>query len=193
MYRFLLPCFSVRTKFFFSSRSRKLSSVESAQRHSGGRCDAISRLVAARLQADAAHAGVARQWFRSPDVLALLPFDRPVPGQCYGLVWSVPDARAEELMALDDAAFEQALADATGGAAGSLRLCSERAAWPLTLARAETICGHGWVLLGDAALPGRISLTAASVLALGGGVLLLGGLLMLEGRRPAPLVDQRSW
>ncbi len=109
------------------------------------------RAVAARLQADAAHAGVARQWFRSPDVLALLPFDRPVPGQCYGLVWSVPDARADELMALDDAAFEQALADATGGAAGPLRLCSERAAWPLTLARAETICGHGWVLLGDAA------------------------------------------
>jgi 2-polyprenyl-6-methoxyphenol hydroxylase-like FAD-dependent oxidoreductase len=31
--------------------------------------------VAARLQTDLAHAGVARQWFRSPDVLALLPFD----------------------------------------------------------------------------------------------------------------------
>ncbi len=109
------------------------------------------RAVAARLQADLAHAGVARQWFRSPDVLALLPFDRPVPGQCYGLVWSVPDARADELMALGDAAFEQALADATGGAAGHLLLCSERAAWPLTLARAEQVCGSGWVLLGDAA------------------------------------------
>ncbi|MBX3644836.1 MAG: FAD-dependent monooxygenase [Rubrivivax sp.] len=109
------------------------------------------RAVAARLQSDLAHAGVARQWFRSPDVLALLPFDRPVPGQCYGLVWSVPDARADELLALDDAAFEQALADATAGAAGSLRLCGERSAWPLTLARAEQVCGSGWVLLGDAA------------------------------------------
>ena len=107
--------------------------------------------VAARLQTDLAHAGVARQWFRSPDVLALLPFDRPVPSLGYGLVWSVPQARADELMALDAAAFELALADATGGAAGTLRLCSERAAWPLTLARAEQVCGAGWVLLGDAA------------------------------------------
>jgi len=109
------------------------------------------RAVAARLQSDLAHAGVARQWFRSPDVLALLPFDRPVPGHSYGLVWSVPDARADELMALDEAAFEQALADASGGAAGALKLCSERAVWPLTLARAEQVCGSGWVLLGDAA------------------------------------------
>jgi ubiquinone biosynthesis UbiH/UbiF/VisC/COQ6 family hydroxylase len=109
------------------------------------------RAVAARLRSDLAHAGVARQWFRSPDVLALLPFDRPEPQASYALVWSVPEARADELMALDDAAFEQALADATGGAAGTLRLCSERAAWPLSLARAEQVCGAGWVLLGDAA------------------------------------------
>ncbi len=107
--------------------------------------------VAARLQSDLAHAGVARQWFRSPDVLALLPFDRPAPALGYGLVWSVPQARADQLMDLDAAAFELALAEATGGAAGTLRLCSERAAWPLTLARAEQVCGPGWVLLGDAA------------------------------------------
>jgi ubiquinone biosynthesis UbiH/UbiF/VisC/COQ6 family hydroxylase len=107
--------------------------------------------VAARLQSDAAHAGVARQWFRSPDVLALLPFDRPAPAMSYGLVWSVPQSRADELMALDAAAFETALADATGGAAGRLQLVGERAAWPLTLARAEAVCGAGWVLLGDAA------------------------------------------
>lgn len=109
------------------------------------------RAVAARLVSDLAHAGAARQWFRSPDVLALLPFDRPEPARSYALVWSLPDERAEALLALDEGAFEQALADATGGAAGALRLASERAAWPLTLARAERICGPGWVLLGDAA------------------------------------------
>ena len=107
--------------------------------------------VAARLQSDTVHAGVARQWFRSPDVLALLPFHRPVPEQSYALVWSVPDARADVLMAMDGAAFEQALADATGAAAGSLRLSGERARWPLTLARAKQVCATGWVLLGDAA------------------------------------------
>jgi 2-polyprenyl-6-methoxyphenol hydroxylase-like FAD-dependent oxidoreductase len=66
-------------------------------------------------------------------------------------VWSVPEARAAELLALDDAVFEQALNEAAGGAAGTLRLAGARAAWPLAIARAEPLCGPGWVLLGDAA------------------------------------------
>jgi 2-polyprenyl-6-methoxyphenol hydroxylase-like FAD-dependent oxidoreductase len=109
------------------------------------------RGVAARLVSDQPHAGLARQWFRSPDVLALLPLDRPQPGAGLGLVWSLPDERAAELMALPDAGFEQALMDATGGAAGPLRLASARAQWPLALARAEAASGPGWVLVGDAA------------------------------------------
>lgn len=107
--------------------------------------------VAARLVSDQAHDGVARQWFRSPDVLALLPFDRPAPGQGFGLVWSAPDARAEDLLSMPVEVFEQALADATGGQAGQLRLASERASWPLVQAQAEAVAGPGWVLLGDAA------------------------------------------
>jgi 2-polyprenyl-6-methoxyphenol hydroxylase-like FAD-dependent oxidoreductase len=113
--------------------------------------------VAARLLADWPHAGLARQWFRSPDVLALLPFDGvpgpdgPAVGQGYGLVWSVPDEQAARLMALDDAAFEAELMAATGGAAGPLRLAGPRAAWPLAQAQAEQVCGPGWVLVGDAA------------------------------------------
>jgi 2-polyprenyl-6-methoxyphenol hydroxylase-like FAD-dependent oxidoreductase len=107
--------------------------------------------VAARLVAQRPHAGLARQWFRSPDVLALLPFDRPQPGCSYGLVWSVPQERARELLALDPPGFERALSDATDGAAGALALAGERAAWPLQLARAHPLCGPGWVLVGDAA------------------------------------------
>ena len=95
--------------------------------------------------------GVARQWFRSPDVLALLPFDRPAAGHSYGLVWSLPQARADELLPLDEPAFNQALTEATGAAVGALTLVSERAAWPLVYGRAEQVCGDGWVLLGDAA------------------------------------------
>jgi 2-polyprenyl-6-methoxyphenol hydroxylase-like FAD-dependent oxidoreductase len=109
------------------------------------------RAVAARLVSDRPHAGAARQWFRSPDVLALLPFDRPQAERSYALVWSLPEARADEMMALDAAGFEAALADATQGAAGSLKLGSERAAWPLMLAQADPVCGPGWVLLGDCA------------------------------------------
>lgn len=109
------------------------------------------RAVAARLHATQAHAGLARQWFRSPDVLALLPMDRPTPGHGLSLVWSLPDERADALMALDDAAFEAALNDATAGAAGRLTLAAPRASWPLALAQAEPVCGPGWALLGDAA------------------------------------------
>lgn len=114
--------------------------------------------VAARLQATQAHNGVARQWFRSPDVLALLPFNAPDPVASYGLVWSVPQARAEHLLALNPADFEQELqdallqSDATAPArVGRLSLTSPVAAWPLALAQAGRWTGPGWVLLGDAA------------------------------------------
>lgn len=109
------------------------------------------RGLAARLVADRPHEGVARQWFRAPDVLALLPFDRPEAGCSYGLVWSLPEARAQALQQGDAAAFEAELASATGGAAGALRLASERVSWPLALGQADEVCGAGWVLLGDAA------------------------------------------
>jgi 2-polyprenyl-6-methoxyphenol hydroxylase-like FAD-dependent oxidoreductase len=116
------------------------------ERHDSGQTAIAARLIAAR-----PHQGTALQWFRSPDVLALLPFDRPQPGYSYGLVWSLPRERAPELLAASDAEFEQALLEATGGAAGALRLSGGRAAWPLALARASTVSGPGWALLGDAA------------------------------------------
>ena len=109
------------------------------------------RAIAARLAASEPHQGLARQWFRAPDVLALLPTDRPRAGHGLALVWSLPAERADALLALDAAAFESELMQATTGAAGDLRLASARAAWPLALARAERVCGSGWVLAGDAA------------------------------------------
>jgi len=109
------------------------------------------KAIAARLVTSRPHANVARQWFRSPDVLALLPFDRPEPRRSYALVWSLPAERADALLALEPAAFEAELALAAGGEAGELRLASERAAWPLAVGGAATWCGPGWVVLGDAA------------------------------------------
>jgi 2-polyprenyl-6-methoxyphenol hydroxylase-like FAD-dependent oxidoreductase len=107
--------------------------------------------VAARLASDRAHEHTARQWFLSPDVLALLPFDRPRPGHSFGLVWSVPTARAAQLRDMPADAFEHELAQATQDAAGTLRLASDRACWPLAIGRADPVAGAGWVLVGDAA------------------------------------------
>jgi len=109
------------------------------------------RAIATRLVSDRPHLNRARQWFRAPDVLALLPLDAPEPGRSYALVWSLPDQNADAMLALAEADFEQALADATGGACGALHLAAERAAWPLAIANAEPWCGNGWVLVGDAA------------------------------------------
>ncbi len=107
--------------------------------------------IAARLQTDAPHGGLARQWFRAPDVLALLPTDRPLAGHGLALVWSLPAERAQTLLALTDAEFEIELMQSTQGAAGALTLASQRASWPLMLARALRVHGPGWLLVGDAA------------------------------------------
>lgn len=110
------------------------------------------RALAARLTAARAHQGVARQWFRpGGEVLALLPFERPMRGASYGLVWSCAEARAGQLQAMPVEEFERELNAATEDAAGELKLGSERASWPLALARAAAVSGPGWVLLGDAA------------------------------------------
>ena len=147
------------------------------------------RGIAARLLASQPPAGLARQWFRSPDVLALLPLDRPRAGHGLGLVWSVPDARADELMAMPEAEFLAELMHASQGAAGNLVLASPRAQWPLSLARAEAVHGPGWVLVGDAAhvvhpLAGQgLNLGLADVAALAE---------VLAGREPwRPLADTR--
>ena len=107
--------------------------------------------LAARVVSDVPHAGVARQWFRAPDVLALLPFDRPQPECSYGIVWSMPQAEAERLVQASDADFDDALNAATDGAAGKLRVHGARASWPLMQANAAEVVGPGWALVGDAA------------------------------------------
>jgi 2-polyprenyl-6-methoxyphenol hydroxylase-like FAD-dependent oxidoreductase len=116
------------------------------QRHAYGHV-----AVAARLISDRPHGSVARQWFRSPDIIALLPFDRPVVQHSWALVWSMPEAQARDMAAANVADFEAALQQATGGVAGDLRLSSGRAQWSLAVGHAWPVCGAGWALLGDAA------------------------------------------
>jgi len=116
------------------------------ERHSYGHS-----ALAARVVADRPHAGIARQWFRAPDVLALLPFDRPAAGHAYGIVWSLPADEAERLQQASEVEFEAVLNEATRGEAGKLTLGSARATWPLMQASASAVCGPGWVLVGDAA------------------------------------------
>jgi 2-polyprenyl-6-methoxyphenol hydroxylase-like FAD-dependent oxidoreductase len=110
--------------------------------------------IAARLACEKPHGHVARQWFGHGEILAFLPLggaQPPAGGNTVALVWSVRQDRANGLMQLPVAQFEAQLASASHGALGALTLASERAAWPLQLARADRWCGPGWALAGDAA------------------------------------------
>ncbi len=123
--------------------------------------------VAARLQCEQAHGGIARQWFRfgaaeglsqaQAEVLALLPMGGE-GGREVALVWSVHPARARALLALTPEAFADELASACSWSLGRMQLVSERAVWPLQLARAARWTGtlpgttdQGFALAGDAA------------------------------------------
>ncbi len=105
------------------------------------------RAIAARVHCEKPHGGVARQWFADGEILAFLPLE----GNSVALVWSVREDRAAAVLGLDDAGFAAALGAASHQALGKLTLSTERASWPLQLARASRWSGPGWVLAGDAA------------------------------------------
>lgn len=108
------------------------------------------RAIAARLDCEQAHGGVARQWFRDGNILGLLPLGGPA-GNSVALVWSVQELRVDELLAVAPGEFQSRLQAACGGALGRMTLTSERMAWRLQRAQADRWCGPGWVLAGDAA------------------------------------------
>jgi 2-polyprenyl-6-methoxyphenol hydroxylase-like FAD-dependent oxidoreductase len=107
--------------------------------------------LAARLNCSEPHQQTAHQWFGSPDILALLPFDLPQAKYSFALVWSMPKEKAQGYLRMPRAAFETALIHATGGACGQLTLGSELAAWPLLQGLAKPWSGPGWALVGDCA------------------------------------------
>jgi 2-polyprenyl-6-methoxyphenol hydroxylase-like FAD-dependent oxidoreductase len=108
------------------------------------------RAIAARLDCEKPHGGIARQWFDDGNVLGLLPLGGAT-GNSVALVWSVQEPRADELLGMPPADFQVRLQEACGQELGRMTLTSERMAWPLQRAQADRWCGPGWVLAGDAA------------------------------------------
>jgi ubiquinone biosynthesis UbiH/UbiF/VisC/COQ6 family hydroxylase len=110
--------------------------------------------IAARVSCENPHAQMARQWFANGEILAFLPLNGAA-GNSVALVWSVMEERAAPLLSMSPDEFTQALEVASHGALGRLTLNSERASWPLQLARADrwvgSMQGNSWALAGDAA------------------------------------------
>ncbi|WP_133000683.1 FAD-dependent oxidoreductase [Luteimonas arsenica] len=93
------------------------------------------------------HEATAWQRFLPGGPLAFLPF---ADGSC-SIVWSLPTAEAETALAMDDAAFGEALGRAFDHRLGRVQPCSPRAAFPLRLQLAERYAAGRVLLLGDAA------------------------------------------
>jgi ubiquinone biosynthesis UbiH/UbiF/VisC/COQ6 family hydroxylase len=108
--------------------------------------------IVANFSVELDHAHVARQWFTSHrqdggTILAWLPLS----SNTVSIVWSVPLAYADELLALSPSAFTQAVMQAGGQALGDMRLLSPPVAFPLSRQTCERTVQDGVVLVGDAA------------------------------------------
>lgn len=93
------------------------------------------------------HRGTAYQWFRDDGILAYLP----LPDQQISIVWSTPDAHAEELLALSPEALCARVAAAGNYALGELELVTPAVAFPLRLIRVPQTVAPRLALVGDAA------------------------------------------
>ena len=94
------------------------------------------------------HANTARQVFLPEGPLALLPL--PVANQC-SIVWSCNPERAEALLSMSDAEFNQALSAASNMVLGPLSLSSSRQSFNLRMRYATRWCSNRVALVADAA------------------------------------------
>jgi ubiquinone biosynthesis UbiH/UbiF/VisC/COQ6 family hydroxylase len=108
--------------------------------------------IVANFSVELDHAQVARQWFTSQrqdggTILAWLPLS----SNTVSIVWSVPLAYADELLALSPTAFTQAVMQAGDQTLGDMQLLSPPVAFPLSRQTCEHTVQDGVVLVGDAA------------------------------------------
>lgn len=109
--------------------------------------DYAQRGVVAYIQTERPHEDTAWQRFLPGGPLALLPFTE---GRS-SIVWTLPDAEATRVLALDDDAFARELTLASAARLGQARPVSARAAFPLRRQLAQQYVSGRILLIGDAA------------------------------------------
>jgi len=103
--------------------------------------------VVANFNIEHPHHGVALQWFRKDGVLALLP----LPGNRASMVWSVAAEQAQALLALDEQALADTVAEACRHVPGQLQVITPAAGFPLRLTHVPQLVAPRIALAGDAA------------------------------------------
>lgn len=111
------------------------------------RHDYGQRGVVAYVDSTLPNQDTAWQRFLDTGPLAVLPFDR----NRSSIVWTLPDAEAERVLALDEDSFNRELTNAFAGRLGEMRLVSARAAFPLRRQLATAYVAGRVLALGDAA------------------------------------------
>lgn len=103
--------------------------------------------IVCALKHEKPHSGIAHQFFMPTGPLAILP----LTGNRCSIVWSETEARAAEIMAMNDADFLDALRPAFGDFLGEITLKGKRFSYPLGLTLANRFIADRIALIGDAA------------------------------------------
>lgn len=111
------------------------------------RHDYAQRGVVAYVDSERSNEATAWQRFLPTGPLAVLP----VSDTRSSIVWTLPDAEAERVLALDEAAFNRELTIAFEARLGAMQLASKRAGFPLRRQLVERYVAGRVLVLGDAA------------------------------------------
>ncbi len=110
------------------------------------------RGVVAYVATERSHEDTAWQRFLSTGPLAFLPCAAwPDAAHVSSIVWTLPDAEAMRIVALDDAAFAEELTRAFASRLGDVRPLSKRIAFPLRRQLADAYVSGRVLAIGDAA------------------------------------------
>ncbi|ABZ01140.1 Ubiquinone biosynthesis hydroxylase, UbiH/UbiF/VisC/COQ6 family [Pseudomonas putida GB-1] len=113
--------------------------------------DYLHHAIVTSVRCSAGHQGTAWQRFTDEGPLAFLPLVRDGQQDWCSIVWSTTPEHAEQLMALDEAAFLQALERAFEGRLGHVLQADPRVCVPLRQRHAKRYVDEGLALIGDAA------------------------------------------
>jgi 2-octaprenylphenol hydroxylase len=113
--------------------------------------DYLHQAIVTSVRCSEPHQRTAWQRFTDDGPLAFLPLDRDGDRHWCSIVWSVTDAEAKRLMALDDLAFRAALERAFEQRLGEVLEVDPRLCIPLRQRHAKRYVQPGLALIGDAA------------------------------------------
>jgi 2-octaprenylphenol hydroxylase len=113
--------------------------------------DYLHHAIVTSVRCSAGHQATAWQRFTDEGPLAFLPLTRDGQQDWCSIVWSTTPEHAEQLMALDEAAFLKALERAFEGRLGDVLQADPRVCVPLRQRHAKRYVDEGLALIGDAA------------------------------------------